>query len=342
MNKIVEKTKKESSFIHIHSKKKQVVDAAQYEQLKKAPIQNLICPDIKKKIFGGFVLKYDVSAYTPLVKYLRAPLNNQPIGVLFGQVADFLRNIESQNIAIQQIVFSIQYAQVNTSTNTVSFLYMPISNCDNPSSVRHFFAGFINQQASMPIENAEYIRLFWENLNRNSDYTADGITESIKSTDLQIPEIKTITPLVNPNEYNPMASGKAASDAEPPQPEGAGNRTVILGQGTPGRPAKRATGRKAPYLLHEAADKKIPIESASFKIGKDPSQADYVINGNNKISRVHAVIQTEGKKYFITDLNSTNRTFVNKQAIPPGVKTEISPGASIRLADERFTFDITN
>lgn len=82
------------------------------------------------------------------------------------------------------------------------------------------------------------------------------------------------------------------------------------------------------------------INKPVFRIGKEKSYSDYFVANNNMVSRSHADIIARGGRYFIVDLNSKNRTFVNETPIPAQQETEIHDGDAIRLANEEFEFRI--
>lgn len=82
------------------------------------------------------------------------------------------------------------------------------------------------------------------------------------------------------------------------------------------------------------------INKPVFRIGKEKSYSDYFVANNNMVSRSHADIIARGGRYFIVDLNSKNRTFVNGTPIPAQQETEIHDGDAIRLANEEFEFRI--
>ena len=65
---------------------------------------------------------------------------------------------------------------------------------------------------------------------------------------------------------------------------------------------------------------------------------DYFVSNNNAVSRSHADIITRGKKYFILDLNSKNRTYINDQMIPIQCEIEIRNGDHLKLGNEEFVF----
>ena len=51
---------------------------------------------------------------------------------------------------------------------------------------------------------------------------------------------------------------------------------------------------------------------------------------------MHADITFEGGRYFITDLNSTNGTFLNGKEIETGKAICLKEGDEIRIAKSRF------
>jgi len=93
-----------------------------------------------------------------------------------------------------------------------------------------------------------------------------------------------------------------------------------------------------PYLIRSRNNEKIPLNKPVFRIGKERSYVDYFIGDNTAISRSHANIIIEEGMYFVVDTNSTNHTYVNGVMIQSNVKTEITSGAKLKLANEDFTF----
>jgi len=84
----------------------------------------------------------------------------------------------------------------------------------------------------------------------------------------------------------------------------------------------------------------ISISSEQFRVGKDPYNCEYCVRDNPAVSRCHAVIKSINGKWFINDLNSTNKTYVNDSELYPYMDVELSNGMSIRLANENFIFNL--
>ncbi|MFT4143250.1 MAG: DUF6382 domain-containing protein [Mobilitalea sp.] len=85
------------------------------------------------------------------------------------------------------------------------------------------------------------------------------------------------------------------------------------------------------------AYKDIVISSVPFFIGKLKKNVDYCLEKDG-ISRFHAKITKEGEKYYITDLNSTNGTFINNEALQTYQKKEIKNGDKIAFANIEYNF----
>jgi hypothetical protein len=82
----------------------------------------------------------------------------------------------------------------------------------------------------------------------------------------------------------------------------------------------------------------IPLIEFPFFIGKIKMNVDYALD-NTLVSRFHAKISRESEEFFITDLNSTNGTFLNDVRIEPQKMVTVNFGDSIAFADAVFTFE---
>lgn len=95
-----------------------------------------------------------------------------------------------------------------------------------------------------------------------------------------------------------------------------------------------------PCFTRVKTGERISINKPVFRIGKEKSYVDYFIADNTAISRSHANIHTENGEYFIEDTNSTNHTYINGKLINSNVKTKLTNGDKVRLANEDFTFSV--
>lgn len=92
------------------------------------------------------------------------------------------------------------------------------------------------------------------------------------------------------------------------------------------------------YLTRVKNEEKICISKEVFIIGKELYKADYQIADNKTISRQHAQIEKREDGYYITDLNSSNHTYVDGKEISSEYRLE--QGMAVKLSDEEFIFSI--
>ncbi|TKY50017.1 Zeaxanthin epoxidase [Spatholobus suberectus] len=74
------------------------------------------------------------------------------------------------------------------------------------------------------------------------------------------------------------------------------------------------------------------IASSEVTVGRVPEKADLVIPVAT-VSGVHARIQKKQGNLLVTDLDSTNGTFINDKRLRPGVVATVSPGSCITFGD---------
>jgi hypothetical protein len=77
---------------------------------------------------------------------------------------------------------------------------------------------------------------------------------------------------------------------------------------------------------------------AEITIGRLSS--NQVMVNDPKASSRHATIRQAGQSYSITDLGSTNGTFVNEQKLSPNTSYTLNPGDRIRIGDTTFTYEV--
>lgn len=61
-----------------------------------------------------------------------------------------------------------------------------------------------------------------------------------------------------------------------------------------------------------------------------------------EVSSRHAEVRLQGRGYIITDLGSTNGTFVNERKLEPRIPYVLNLGDTIRLGDRRFTYEASS
>ena len=96
-----------------------------------------------------------------------------------------------------------------------------------------------------------------------------------------------------------------------------------------------------PELFRVLTGETITVNKPVFRIGKERSYVDYFVTNNNAVSRSHADIITRESGFFVIDLNSKNRTYINDKVLAVQEETVINDGDMLRLGNEEFVFRVT-
>lgn len=95
---------------------------------------------------------------------------------------------------------------------------------------------------------------------------------------------------------------------------------------------------KTPYLIRRSTGEKFVINGDVFKLGKDASCVDCLIDDNPAISRNHADIVHEKDGFYVRDKGSLNHTFVDGRKLEAKKPVKLENGSLLQLADEVFEF----
>lgn len=86
-----------------------------------------------------------------------------------------------------------------------------------------------------------------------------------------------------------------------------------------------------PFSLVSDEYPAIAVAKTPFFVGKDPNTADYLLNKAG-VSRYHVKIDKSGDTYVISDLGSTNGTYINGKKLDPYKPQAVRRGDEIRIA----------
>ncbi len=91
------------------------------------------------------------------------------------------------------------------------------------------------------------------------------------------------------------------------------------------------------YALDEKNKQHIELTKFPFIIGKMPGSVDCVL-ANHSISRLHARIDKQEDRLFLTDMNSTNGTYKNGLRMKPNETIEMEVGDEIRFGNLNYCY----
>jgi pSer/pThr/pTyr-binding forkhead associated (FHA) protein len=82
---------------------------------------------------------------------------------------------------------------------------------------------------------------------------------------------------------------------------------------------------------------KYPLDG-KVTLGRNVDKVNIAIDYNRTVSGQHCQIYTRNNRFYINDLNSANKTYVNGRVITG--ETEITPGTKIRLGEVEFSVEM--
>ena len=91
------------------------------------------------------------------------------------------------------------------------------------------------------------------------------------------------------------------------------------------------------YGMQNAEPQMIYFSEIKKIIGKDPKRAQICISQEG-VSRVHVLVWREGAECRVEDLNSTNGTWVNGEALTPRNPKTLTEGDRVRFAKAEYIF----
>ena len=91
-------------------------------------------------------------------------------------------------------------------------------------------------------------------------------------------------------------------------------------------------------MVRRRNNETININRSECTIGKERRRVNYCISDNNSVSRTHAKIRVRAGRCYISDLGSTNCTYVNGAKLTPNQEVILSAGDKIKISDEEFEF----
>lgn len=135
-----------------------------------------------------------------------------------------------------------------------------------------------------------------------------------------------------------MASAAPRPQAMPQQaaPQQAANTVMFAGAGVPGQQPAQPQQASRARLIDTAANRAIDLASARVTLGRE-SRNDITIPDIN-VSRTHAEISLSPQgAWVITDLGSTNGTYVNGRAV---ASQPLNEGDHIAMGSTNFVFTL--
>lgn len=324
------------------------------------------------------VIEFTGPIGVPISTRLQKPISKHDFFLIIEQIVDSMQKLNKNKFAISNVVWNINYSYINEATREIQLIYLPGSSLSFVGSVTEYFESIVYLAKPESGSDNDYASKFLYFLRNLKSFNPAFIENYIKREEPSVVKIikkhnvgssgfmtdKQRDYLTHYDEEDEAtglmyeedeATGLMYEEDEATglmyeEDEATGllqddEATGLLVEETNVDEDIDATGFWGetpqihfPTLLRVLTNETIQINKPVFRIGKEKSFVDYFVANNNAVSRSHADIVTRGQRYFVVDLNSKNRTYINGQPLPIQQECEIFNGNQLRLANEEFIF----
>lgn len=363
MVKIKSKIKDCHLCIQVKLTSKEIINEREFEFFSCKNLRGFLkARNIKKFGFSGY--EYTGPIGISLSDYLKKPISKYDFLFLIEQIVALVQTLQKNALSIHKVIWEIQNIYINETTREIQLIYLPLENQEQNVDLLKFIDTIIYSIKLMPGQNSEYISRFTYFMRSLKEFDCDKIEQYIQTEDRSI--VNTIkrnseglghSGFITDKQkeyYDHYRNAKSdSSSLDDEEPTGLlydeDNATSLLFEDE-----EEATGLLIeddgttlltedyqvhyPTLFRVVTEETISINKPVFRIGKEKSYSDYFVANNNAVSRSHADIISRNNKYYVIDLNSKNRTYINNQIIPIQQETQIFDGDKLRLGNEEFIF----
>ncbi len=362
MNKVKVVKKGGASQIVIKSLKGQQVSANEVYSINTDKVDGLLRLDV---IYKGknFMLVYKTTGLITLREYLATPLTKSRFAKILKDILSNLKSLTMAYFNSQNLLLDLQSVMVNPATQSIHFVYVPVQPFENNTNLRTFLLDIVRRSSFAQGENTSYVKEYINILNSGINFSVFELEEYVKKISsgedtsreterclkcgflvmngmkfcpncgLEVDSSVIRTGLKQV--YNPLEEMPVKKQKEEQQFKEA---EELVHDGTIGSQISlKASG--TPFLFQQSTGIKWGLNPVTL-IGKDPYVSNITVANNVAVSREHAKIIISDNRYFIVDLNSTNKTYVNERQIQPNTQVELENNDIIKLANELFVFGI--
>lgn len=335
----------------------EVIDAKELDRFSRIFLRGFLKPKLIKKN----VIEYTGPVGVSLYEVLKKPISKRNFLFIIEQVIVAVHKLQANNLPLNYFVMDIQKVFFNEITKEVQFMYVPSTNkAQINTDVIEFIESIVYSTKLMDERDSDFISQFLYYFRSIKPFDILKIESFVEKEDRSVV-----------NAIRKQNAGQSGFMTDKPQHyyehqnneknQNQEEATVILveedeatgllveeDEATGLLVEEEATGLlndnvsyvKFPVLYRVLTDEAISVNKPVFRLGKERSYVDYFVTNNIAVSRSHADIITRGDHYFVKDLNSKNRTYINNVELPIQCEVEIHDGDNLRLGNEEFIFRV--
>jgi hypothetical protein len=306
---------------------------------------------VKKDIF----VKCRISGMVSLRSYFAGAVTKELFLDAVLHLIRLVKECERNHMNAGNLCLNLDYVFIDPQTKNAKCIFWPVVNNHNARHPSVFFQELPFDLIFSRQEDNAYVSEYLHFFKSSTPFAINAFDRLVlalsgrESGNLRMPSDSPTYRGEQKNTgniaYDPLQDGTISEEQSPLREEtekqfsddATVSGTGLYANGTVGdRAGEPQNASVYLCLLREKTNDRVVINKPIVRIGKDSQLADFFVSDNSAISRIHADIIKKDDRTYIIDRNSTNKTRVNGQIIPPEQEIEIVPGAKIRLADEDF------
>ncbi len=303
-----------------------------------------------------------VQGLIPLSKYFDCVVSKSMFLDFVYEIARIIKTCEVNKLDVNNLDLQKDRIFLDPNTLRVKCVFWPLVNNQKGATPNVFLRQLPAELNFNPFENKGYLDTYLSYFNSMNPFSANGfeklVSELAGKKSAEGSKKVTSESKADKNtqgfhqnkdniEYDPFATMEPEKPVKKQESEiqmetdpyestmmfDEFERTRALGKEEYSEPV-------FPQILRTKTKEAVAMMKPVIKIGTDAKICDFVVTGNNFISRRHAEILRKNGKYYVVDCKSTNFTFLNGKQLISLEETELELGDIIRLANEDFLFDI--
>lgn len=332
---------------------------------------------LKPKLIKNNTIEYTGPIAVSLFERLEKPISKYDFFFLIEQIIDATQKLQRNAFPWNKVVWDLRHAYINETTKEVQLLYLPLEEISGSADISGFIENIIYSAKPVDERDTGFVSRFVYFFKGLPHYDPTKIEAYIAYEDRSI--VNTIKRHTTGGSgfmtdkrkdyYDHYEQRNNDDEATGLLPQSDEEDTALLQEDNEATGLLIDEGDEATGLLNDdeatglleddeatgllveeqvhyptlyriLTNERICVNKPVFRLGKERSYVDYFVTNNNAVSRGHADIITRGNRYFVRDLNSKNKTYINGQAIPPQCECELLDGSRLTLGNEEFIFNI--
>lgn len=297
---------------------------------------------------------YDITGLLSLREALTAPLDKKSFCAILKDIVTTSQQMRKLYLNESQLELSIDYVMMNPVEQRLYYIYVPIKLYDTKTGLKEFLLDIISTSTFVSNEDNRYVSELIQLLNKGINFSMfelENYLNKLENDSQSKKDVKRLCPKCNSvipkgafrcqkcqaiiTRTTTTSSSRSVDYVIDPfkQLEMSANSSSDQPEQRP-----QAVYNAGPRVERKSTGETVPITGEVFRMGSSKADNEYVISGNEGISRRHAKIAIMNGRYVLSDMGSTNGVFVRGIKLPSNKGVELRNGMSFKLANEEFIF----